>query len=171
MPASAFAVDYLSAEQAQKLLFPGAVSFFEKSYSLSTEQLQSIAKLGRINARSSAWKITQAIDASGKVLGAFVIDNVIGKYELITYAVAIDTTGAIKGIEILSYRESHGGEIRMPAWRKQFVGKTAKDDLQVGSDIALISGATLSSKNVTDGVRRISAILDTIGDQWKKPST
>ena len=62
---------------------------------------------------------------------------------------------AVKQIEILSYRESHGFEIRLPAWRKQFVGKAEGSVLQVGEDIANISGATLSCTHVTDGVRRI----------------
>ena len=95
----------------------------------------------------------------GAPAGYVVIDNVIGKFELITYAVALGTDGAIRQIEILSYRESHGGEIRLPAWRKQFVGKSLAAPLRVGADIANISGATLSSTHVTDGVRRIAAVV------------
>jgi hypothetical protein len=66
----------------------------------------------------------------------------------------------VKQVEVLSYRESHGHETRLPAWRRQFVGKTAAAPLQVGEDIANISGATLSCTHVTEGVRRIVAVLD-----------
>ena len=66
----------------------------------------------------------------------------------------------MKQVEILAYRESHGGEVRLPAWRRQFVGKTAASPLRVGDDIANISGATLSCTHVTDGVRRIVAIVE-----------
>jgi Na+-translocating ferredoxin:NAD+ oxidoreductase RnfG subunit len=40
-------------------------------------------------------------------------------------------------------------------WRQQFVGKTAHDPLKLNRDIQNISGATLSSKHITDGVKRV----------------
>jgi hypothetical protein len=39
------------------------------------------------------------------------------------------------------------------------VGKTAEAPLRVGEDIANISGATLSCTHVTEGVRRIAAVV------------
>lgn len=164
----AFAVDYLTPDKAQTLLLPNATIFVQKGYKLSADQLAAVTKIGRVSSRSVEWKVTIGLDAQNNVVGAVVIDNVIGKYEMITYAAAVDTAGVIKGIEILSYRESHGGEIRLPSWRKQFVGKTTKESIQVGDDIALISGATLSSVHVTDGVRRISAVLEVLRDSWAK---
>ena len=164
----AFAIDYLTPDKAQALLLPTAATFVQKGYKLSADQLSAVTKIGRVSSRSADWKVALGLDAQNNVVGAVVIDNVIGKYEMITYAVAVDTAGAIKGIEILSYRESHGGEIRLPSWRKQFAGKTSKESIQVGDDIALISGATLSSVHVTDGVRRISAVLEVLRDSWVK---
>jgi Na+-translocating ferredoxin:NAD+ oxidoreductase RnfG subunit len=112
-----------------------------------------------VQARSAKWTLKVAHHGTS-VLGAVVVDEVVGKFELITYAVGLSADGTVKQVEILSYRESHGHEIRLPAWRKQFVGKTAASPLQVGEDIANISGATLSCKHVTDGVKRIVAIVD-----------
>jgi hypothetical protein len=89
-----------------------------------------------------------------------VIDEVIGKFELITYAVGMGLDGAVKQVEVLSYRESHGHEIRLPAWRKQFVGKTSASPLHVGEDIANISGATLSCNHVSEGVKRVVSVVD-----------
>jgi len=73
--------------------------------------------------------------------------------------VALDPGGRIRSVEILQYRESYGGEIRSPSWLAQFVGKTSASALQVGTDIRNISGATLSSHHVTEGVKRIMAIV------------
>jgi Na+-translocating ferredoxin:NAD+ oxidoreductase RnfG subunit len=162
--APAFAVDYLSAEQAQALLFPTAVRWQEKSYALTPEQLQAVAKSGNVSARSAGWKLVHAFDSSNKYLGSVVVDHVIGKFELISYAVGMDATGVIAGVEVLSYRESHGSEIRLPAWRKQFVGKTLAQPLRTSNDIAIISGATLSCNHVTDGVRRIAAVVAVLRD-------
>jgi Na+-transporting NADH:ubiquinone oxidoreductase subunit C len=47
--------------------------------------------------------------------------------------------------------------VKLPAWRNQFVGKSAADPVKIGADIANISGATLSCTHITDGVRRLVA--------------
>ena len=159
LPTSAFAVDYLSVEQAQKKLFPQAERFESRALSLSAEQLQAVESRYGIKARTARWRVWQA-SAGGKPLGWVVVDDVVGKFELITYAVAVGADGAVQQVEILSYRESHGAEVRLPAWRKQFAGKTASAPLHVGQDINNISGATLSCGHVTDGVKRIVAVLD-----------
>jgi Na+-translocating ferredoxin:NAD+ oxidoreductase RnfG subunit len=156
-PASAFAVDYMSAEQAAHLMFPDADRFETRAVVLDAAQLQALAAHG-INARSARWPVT--IARHGAVaLGYVVSDAVVGKFELIGYAVGIDLAGAVTQVEILYYRESHGGEIRLPAWRRQFAGKTVDSPIRVGEDIANISGATLSCSHVTDGVRRIVAVV------------
>lgn len=143
-PAGAYAVNYLSPEQAAQLMFPDADRF----------DAQTLA--GEAGRRPLSLRVARKADA---VLGYLVLDEVIGKVELISYAVGIATDGSVRQVEILAYRESHGGEIRLPAWRRQFIGKTAAAPLRVGDDIASISGATLSCTHVTDGVRRIVATL------------
>ncbi len=156
-PTSAFAVDYLSAEQAAKLMFPQADAFEARTVTLSAVQLQQLDAQG-VRGRSANWAVLVA-RKSGSTLGFVVTDAVVGKFELIDYAVGIALDGTVQHVEILSYRESHGHEIRLPAWRRQFVGKGGASSLRVGEDIANISGATLSCTHVTDGVRRIVAIV------------
>ncbi|HZT55147.1 MAG TPA: FMN-binding protein, partial [Burkholderiaceae bacterium] len=157
VPASAFAVDYMTADQAAKLIFPDADAFEARSVALDATQLQQLDAQG-VRGRSATWPVRVAKKA-GATLGFVVTDEVIGKVELISYAVGIALDGNIRQVEILSYRESHGFEIRLPAWRRQFVGKGAGSALRVGDDIANISGATLSCTHVTDGVRRIVAVV------------
>jgi Na+-transporting NADH:ubiquinone oxidoreductase subunit NqrC len=60
----------------------------------------------------------------------------------------------------MDYRESYGYEIRNIEWRNQFVGKTAADPLKLGRDIHIISGATLSSRHIADGVKRLLATYE-----------
>jgi len=127
------AVMYLSVDAAQKLAFPAANRFVENG--------------------GLTWKA----QAGDKLLGLFVVDHVIGKHLYIDYAVALDSTGRVIRVDILQYRESYGGEVREPGWLAQFVGKTSASPLKVGGDIRNISGATLSSLHVTEGVKRILA--------------
>src|SRR5258708_2824679 len=86
---------------------------------------------------------------------ALFIDRVLGKHEFITYAVGINADGKIKGVEIMDYRETYGNQIRKKDWRQNFTGKSAKDPVTLDKDIPNISGATISSKHVTEGVRRV----------------
>jgi Na+-transporting NADH:ubiquinone oxidoreductase subunit NqrC len=60
-------------------------------------------------------------------------------------------------LEVLDYHESYGGEVHLPAWRRQFVDKHHGSPLQLNGDIKNISGATLSCGHITDGVRRLLA--------------
>lgn len=155
--APAFATQYLTVEQAQQLMFPDATAFRAQNVALTLAQMQQVEKLAGLPARSVNWRVAGAYKGD-VLLGFVVLDDVIGKFELISYAVGLNPDATVRQIEILTYRESHGGEIRNPAWRRQFVGKQARAGLAIGEGIANISGATLSSTHVTDGVRRIAAI-------------
>lgn len=157
-PTSAFAVDYMTPAQAERAMFADADAFVTREIALDAAQLAQLAASG-VRPRSAHWTVRVA-QRSGAPIGFVVVDDVIGKFELITYAVAIGTDGAVRDVEVLSYRESHGHEIRLPAWRRQFVGKTSASALRVGDDIANISGATLSCNHVTDGVRRIVTLVE-----------
>ena len=154
---SAFAAQYLSVEQAQQVIFPEANAFKPTTLSLNLEQMQQVEKLAGVPARSVAWRVIAAYQGD-KLLGHIVLDDVIGKFELISYAVGLQPDASVRQVEILTYRESHGFEIKNANWRKQFVGKNASTGLKVGEGVANISGATLSCAHVTDGVRRIAAI-------------
>jgi Na+-transporting NADH:ubiquinone oxidoreductase subunit NqrC len=156
--APAFATQYLSPEQAQKLMFPEADAFRPQPLALTGAQMQQVEQLAGLPARSAQWRVVAAYKGDA-LLGWVVLDDVVGKFELISYAVAVNPDASVHGVEILAYRESHGSEIRLPAWRRQFVGKSAKNgDLRIGGGIQNISGATLSCTHVTDGVRRIAAV-------------
>lgn len=157
MNTSAFATQYLTAEQAQKVMFPDATEFKSATLQLTLDQMQQIEKLAGLPARSAAWRTAMAYK-DGKLLGYIVLDDVVGKFELISYAVGLLPDASVKQIEILNYRESHGAEIRNANWRQQFVGKSASAGLRVGEGISNISGATLSCTHVTDGARRIAAV-------------
>jgi len=142
----AHATQYLTVEQAQRAAFPEATTF---------ESVRANFDAAAIGA-PAGWtpRIWQA-RSGDKLLGWFFADAVIGKSEAIDYALALDASGAVSSLEILQYRESHGSEVRMAPWRKQFVGRTARDPVVLNEDIKNISGATLSCRHLTEGVQRL----------------
>lgn len=81
----------------------------------------------------------------------------VRKHEFVSIAFGPDASGAVKDIEILEYRRAHGDQVRDPKWRGRFSGKRNGAKLTPSEDIRNISGATLSSKHITDGVRRLLA--------------
>lgn len=151
LSSSAYATSYLTVEQAQQLMFPGA-QLAESFVTLSNEQRQQIERLAGVavsRPQIRAWRAPAG--------GLFIVDEVVGKHELITYALGLNADGSVRQVEILDYRESYGWEIRNQNWRHQFVGKTPADPLRLDKDIRNISGATMSCRHVTEGVKRLLA--------------
>jgi hypothetical protein len=140
---------YLSVPQAQAILFPGA-SFTSVVVTLTDDQVAAIEADSGVSVRSRqvrAWKASTG--------GWLIVDEVLGKHEFIPIAVAFDRKGAVHGVEILEYRESYGDGVRDAAWRAQFTGKRRGAALTLDADIRNIAGATLSSRHITDGVKRL----------------
>ena len=121
---------------------------------LSGDQMAAICKASGdlpLSKELKAWR-------SAKGGWFVVIDEVVGKHEFITFAHNARSHRGGQGYR--DPRLSRGptaARSAIPAWRAQFVGKRAGAPLALGQNIRNISGATLSSKHVTDGVRRILA--------------
>lgn len=141
-------------EEAAGSIFGKGCALREIPLSLGT---QDIAALNAANGARHHWGKVEvyAVDRSGRPGGVFMVDNVKGKSRPITYAVAFDARGDILALEILAYRESHGGEVRSGLFRSQFEGKNREDAFTVGRDIRNISGATISTRSVTAGTRAL----------------
>ena len=152
---AAMATVYLSPEQALGVIFPGqgAGSFKGSTLKLTKEQRKAVTASTGLSVRDQEIKVWTASDGS-----QMYVDQVVGKHEFITFGVGIGADGKVRSVEILEYKETYGGEVRRPEWRKQFKGKKTGDGFKLGKDVMNISGATLSSHSVTDGVNRLLAI-------------
>lgn len=151
---SGYATTYLTVAQAQAAIFPGRQLAWSP-VELTPAQRAAIGQASGVRVRSSrvrAWRV-----AGG---GWFLLDEVLGKHEFITFALGLTDGGVVTAVEILDYRESYGFEIRDRRWRAQFAGKTARDPLRLDVDIRNISGATLSCRHITDGVKRLLATYE-----------
>ena len=153
-PALVHAATYSTADEVAHRTFKSATAFADVLVAPSPQDAAALAAPG--GAPHGALRTIEARQGD-TVLGRVIVDSVVGKFELIDYAVALDPAGKVLAVEILTYREGHGSEVRLPAWRNQFVGRSAADPVHIGSDISNISGATLSFTHVTDGVHRLVA--------------
>lgn len=131
---AAVAKEYLTVEQAQKVIFPG-VEMSPVEGMLDGKNQPKIWKAG-----NQGW---------------FFIDRVLGKHEYIVYAIGLSPKGEVKGIEVLIYRESYGDQVKEAAWLKQFHNLGPGDKIEFLDNIKNISGATLSCRHMTEGVKKI----------------
>lgn len=152
-----YAADYLTVEQAQKAIFADAQSFEAHPTKFTSDQQDKIKTLSGLRQRWDTQQIWRAVK-NGKTLGWFVVDEVIGKHEFITYGVGVSPDGHVVGVEIMTYRETYGSGVRDAIWRQHLVGKTLADPFKLDEDVPNISGGTLSSRNVMDGVKRVLTI-------------
>ena len=149
-PSWTFAETYLTVPQAQHALWQEQL-LRKVPVTLSKKQMKSISKASNTRVREKtlhAWKTPEN--------GWFIVDQVVGKHEMIDIAVALEADGSVKGVEILQYRETYGDQVRHPKWLAQFVGKNHSQHLTLDHQIKNISGATLSCRHVTDGVNRLT---------------
>jgi Na+-translocating ferredoxin:NAD+ oxidoreductase RnfG subunit len=112
---------------------------------LTKELRKAIEKASGVRVRLAEQKVWRVTRAEARA-GWFIVDEVIGKHEFITYALALNTDGSVKSVEVMDYRENYGSEIRRADWRRQFLGKRNGAKLELDEDIQNISGATLSCR-------------------------
>lgn len=157
---------YLSADEAMKLAFPSATRFDVVDAPVPAEVRAALGeKLGEpFTAEHVEIRRAFAPDggASETLAGRAVLNDDVGKYRPITYLVAVDPAGTVVRVELLVYRESHGGQVRGRSFLEQYEGKGTGDPIRVGKDITSISGATLSARAVSKGVKRTALLLEAL---------
>lgn len=90
----------------------------------------------------------------------------IGKEEPITAGFVVEA-GRIVQARVLVYRESRGGEIRYPAFLKQYAGVGLTADGRLDRSIDGISGATLSVRAM-ERMARLALYFDAISRERGK---
>lgn len=102
--------------------------------------------------------------------GYVVQTTVSGSQGNITLITGIDANGAVTGISIVKHSETSGlGAIAGSTgadgqnWRDQFVGKTSAAVTKDGGDIDALTGATITSRAVCNGVNSALEAVKTVG--------
>lgn len=79
--------------------------------------------------------------------------------EFFDYYVIFDTTKKIKNVNVYNYEATHGQEITVKKWLKQFIGYDGENNLVVGKNIDAISGATISVNGIVNDLQEKTYIL------------
>jgi len=142
---------FLTKKQALKLAFPGIRKFKRNKVWLTDSQKKAVVETYGDKFEKSRLTFFEALREDGTMAGVMTIGNEIGRSYLITFMVVINADGTVKDVEIMVYREPHGWEVRFETFMSQFFGRDASDPF---NDINNITGATLSVRSMTRGVKK-----------------
>ena len=153
---------------AFRTVFPEAESFSDTGVAETSENILSAAGITGVDIDSAV----TANDASGNKIG-YVINSTThdGYGGDITLSIGIDNEGVVKGIEILSISETAGlgMKAKEAKFKDQFKDKKVKQFsyTKTGAvqefEIDALSGATITTKAVTNAVNGALAYYDSIG--------
>ncbi|MGB0911428.1 MAG: FMN-binding protein [Nitrospirales bacterium] len=150
---------YFSEEDAAKVMFPDSEKIRKENLPLNPEQKNLIQK--RIGWKFPEDTFTVYIgETKGKTDGYAIVQNTIGKHRPITYMVGVDAEGEVTNFEVLVYREARGNEIATKRFNFQYQGKDVRDPIRINRDIINISGATMSVRSASAGVKRVLVLVD-----------
>lgn len=145
------AEEWQALEAAIQRIYPGE-ELISADFKLSPRdyaRLKYDYDVPSIRPRVKAWRT-----AAGDWL---FLDQVYGLNDIVTYLLGVNGEGRITGLEVLACAEGYCGSVYTDAWRTQ-MGKATLGKWQPADVVPLISGATLSTTHVAEGVKKLLAI-------------
>jgi hypothetical protein len=100
LPASVCAATFATADEVAHRTFKTATAFADVLVAPTPEDAVALAAPGALP-KSGPLHTIEARQG-GAVLGRVIVDSVLGKFEQIDYAVAVDAAGKVLGVEILT---------------------------------------------------------------------
>jgi len=150
---------FMNEEEAVKLMLP-------KSQRIRRELIRLTQEKKALIEERFGWKFPEDSfevyigETGDKVDGYALLHNTIGKHRHMTYMVGVDSEGHCSNVELLVFREAKGSEVGKKRFNSQYEGKTVSDPIRINKDIINISGATMSVRSISAGVKRVLVLVD-----------
>ncbi|KAB2842330.1 FMN-binding protein [bacterium] len=144
---------YLKPAEALKLIFKNSQEVLKEDHPVTAEVRRQAAEALKYDLPKDLYAFYIG-KTDGRIDGYAVIDEQVGKVQPITFVTKISPEGRVDAVEVMVYRESHGGEVASRRFLNQFKQKDLNNELRLHGDIVNISGATLSSHALVVGVKR-----------------
>jgi len=150
---------FMTEEDAVKIMLAKSERIRKEVIRLSQEKKDVIEQ--RIGWKFPEESFELYIGETGdKIDGYAMVHNTIGKHKHMTYMVGVDNRGACTDVELLVFREAKGSEVGRKRFNAQYEGKTVLDPVRINKDIINISGATMSVRSMSAGVKRVLVLID-----------
>jgi len=95
-----------------------------------------------------------------KIFRYAVIEIVPGKWGPITFIIGFTPEGKVYDLAIMAYSEIRGRPAKKRIFLDQYKGKTIKSRLRLKREIHGISGATITSRGITRGVKKMLYVFN-----------
>jgi Na+-translocating ferredoxin:NAD+ oxidoreductase RnfG subunit len=149
----------MTEEDAVKIMLPKSEQIRKDVIRLSQEKKDVIEQ--RIGWKFPEESFELYIGETGDTIDGYaMVNNTIGKHKHMTYMVGVDNRGACTDVELLVFREAKGSEVRRKRFNAQYEGKTVSDPIRINKDIINITGATMSVRSISAGVKRVLVLVD-----------
>ncbi|MFK7956882.1 MAG: FMN-binding protein [Lysobacterales bacterium] len=138
-------------KQAIDRIYPGQ-QLLSADFKLASRDYQRLKleyKVPAIRSQVKAWKTD-----SGDWL---FLDQVYGLNDIVTYLLGVNTQGSVTGLEVLTCAEGYCDSVFTPQWLDQ-MAKSTHGHWMPGDVVTLVSGATLSTTHIAEGVKKLLAI-------------
>jgi len=150
---------FMTEEDAVKIMLPKSEQIRKDVIRLSQEKKDVIEQ--RIGWKFPEESFELYIGETGDTIDGYaMVNNTIGKHKHMTYMVGVDNRGACTDVELLVFREAKGSEVRRKRFNAQYEGKTVSDPIRINKDIINITGATMSVRSISAGVKRVLVRVD-----------
>ncbi len=150
---------FMTEEDAVKITLPKSERIHKTVIHLNQERKAAIEQ--RIGWKFPEESFEVYIGETGDMIDGYaIVHNTIGKHKHMTYMVGVDAKGACSNVELLVFREAKGAEVGRKRFNAQYEGKTVSDPIRINKDIINISGATMSVRSISAGVKRVLVLVD-----------
>lgn len=147
---------YSTREEALARTFPPPATIERETHFLTDGQREQASRLAQAKVDSSLVVAYLGRGASG-ILGTAYFDTHLVRTETETLLVMVKPDGSVGGVEIVAFGEPEDYRPR-PRWLRLFERRKLDSELALGRGLAHVSGATLTVRAITAGVRRVLAI-------------
>lgn len=137
-----------------------SIAIDKQALTLTPEQAKAVSRSAKTELKGMKFQAFRISRASKPVAyGVLIKRKVRTRNAAVLYM--INVAGTLDAVEIIAFNEP--SEFIPPAqWVAQFKGKTAADALYLDQGIPNITGATMSTRVITDNSRVALAIVETV---------
>jgi len=149
---------YLSKQEALDWAFPGAERIEKEILYLSGTERRRIEELAHAEMDTGLFTVYRGY-RDDRLLGYAFIDTRTIRSKPAVFLVVLHPDGALRDTRILAWQEPPE-YLPSERWLEQFDGHGLDTRTQLGRGIHAMTGATLTSRSLTDGIRRVLAIRE-----------
>jgi Na+-translocating ferredoxin:NAD+ oxidoreductase RnfG subunit len=152
----------LTREQALAEIFPDRGDAFVERFTLTAADRTALAKAAVAVTAADTVEVIRVLGPKRDTLGFALVLDEKGKYQPITFMVGVGRDLAVRGVQVMVYREDRGDEVKHARFLRQYRGKRSSDPIRTHKDIVNVTGATISVQSLNRGVRRALVTLETL---------